>query len=193
MNDLILAPVSQIEIDSINLNLETYFGTEEGKPKYRVVWANNEFEIRKATRAKFDVNGNFLGVESGILRVPKYQMFKNLYVLERILFYVDPAGELLDTEKGVYESIYDFTNAHGHYVKPIWEKCKKICVHLEAPKEKKSEQTMYEEMIAKRDADAQGIYELLEEQGPSSLFYPGETGKQGVFIDSVKSVSLKKD
>lgn len=195
MNDLILAPLNQIEVDKINLNLETYFGTEEGKPKYRVVWANEQFEIRKAQRAKFDIHGNFLGVEEGILRVPKYPMYKNLYVLERILFYTDPTGELLDTEKGTYEAIYEFTDYHGKYVHPIWEKCKKICIHLEAPKEKKSEQTIYDEMIAKRDKDAEQIYERLNDAGPSPSFYPGETGKQGVFIDSQKSefLSLKED
>lgn len=194
MNDLILPPLSQIELDNINLNLELYFGTEEGKPKYRVSWANHQFEIRKATRAKFDMHGNFLGVEEGILRVPKYSMFKNLYVLERILFYTDPSGELLDTENGVYESVYDFTDYHGKYVTPIWEKVKKICALLEAPKKKKTESDMYDEMIAKRDKDAEEIKDELDDKGPSPLFYPGETGKQGVFVSTTEAQNkLKKE
>lgn len=190
MKDLISPPIAQKDLDNLNLNLLVFFGTEEGKPRYIVVWANDEFEIRKGKRNIF-YNDTFLREEVGVWRSHKYPMYKNRYVLERILFYVDPAGELLDTEKGSYEAVYCYQTTEDKYLHPNWKITEIICKQLEAPKIKKTESDFLEEDRKKLEKEVEDFKEYLDDKGPSPLFYPGETGKQGVFIDSIKSKLVK--
>lgn len=181
----VLAMISQTDLNDINEKLALYFGVElDGRPRYRVVWANDQREKRCGEFNEF-YGPLFLRTAFGVKEVPKYPQFKDRYILERLLF--GPGlKEIIDSDKGIYEAIWWFVDKDGNYLPPNLQVCTIIIRHLEAPKEKRTEKDDIRDEDKARQKEIEYFTDYLNDVGPSVLFYPSETGKQGVFIDSTK-------
>jgi hypothetical protein len=115
-------------IKAINKRLIEEYGTgihisktgetiPDSRPKFRVVWADEQFEMR---RGVFSVYSGpiFLREEIGIRKVRKYSYISERWILEKLVF--SPSQELPESEKGHYEIVWNFETKDGKYLKPIW-------------------------------------------------------------------------
>jgi hypothetical protein len=79
----------------------------QGKPIFRITWANDEFEMREGNYNEFTRSGLFIRTVHGIKRTPKYPQLKNIYIIEQLF-----DGERVQTEQikdhNGYECIYAF-------------------------------------------------------------------------------------
>lgn len=189
MKDLIIPPVSPWEIGEMNIQLKKYFGYDFDRPKYRIAWANHQEEDRCGTYNEF-YGPLFLRTVTGFKRVFKYPMFKNRYIFERILFY--PQKEVIGSENGTYESVYCFQDKDNNYLPPLLDKAMIIAKFLEAPKVKLSESDYKEFERLEFEKEVEEIYTRLQEVGYRWMFYPGETGRQGVFMNSSEQKAWSK-
>lgn len=89
----------------------------DARPKFRVVWADEQYEIRKGTFNIFS-GGIFLRTEIGIKKVRKYSYINERWILEKLVY--APTEELPESEKGHYEIVWNFESKDGKYLKPIW-------------------------------------------------------------------------
>lgn len=106
------------DVDRMNEWLKKNFGYFNDQATWRIVWSEDQFEMRKGTFNYFDDNGTFLRTEVGIQNVPKYrQWIKEKYVLERIM----PVPEINRDElitKLSYEPVFVFDNDKGEALYP---------------------------------------------------------------------------
>ncbi len=106
-------------IDSINENLKRDYGSfSDGRPNFRVVFSNDQFEKRWTDRTDS-------GVELAnkvVSLLPKYRQYiKDKYILERLVP-VGPDSDLV--EKTSYEPAFTFQDADGNYLPPRFDVCK---------------------------------------------------------------------
>jgi hypothetical protein len=109
-------------IESINQKLLDMFGQDisDARPKFRVVWSDDQFEKRVTTH---DDHGNEL-ITPEVRLLPKYKQYiRHRYILERLQPVV---GETDLTEKVVYEIVWTFQDKNGNYLPPWFEGCKFI-------------------------------------------------------------------
>jgi hypothetical protein len=107
-------------LEVINRRLEDRFGRfEDGRPKWRVVWSEDQIESRYGTYDRYSEHGVYLGQETGWREVPKYrQWMPNQYVLENLI----PVPENSDiAAKASYEPIWGFADINGNPLPPKWE------------------------------------------------------------------------
>ena len=110
-------------IETINKRLLDYFGKfEDGRPKFRIVWANDELETRRGVFAKLDAHGNKIGEQEGFELKPKYNYMMNTYMLEMLLGVPDNVDCKLTT-KSSYEPIHAFRDRKGNQTPPKFEVC----------------------------------------------------------------------
>lgn len=123
-------------INSINRQLADLFGrdTITGKPIWRVVWSEDQFEKRLMHQT--DSGLQLLTPE--IREVPKYrQWIQNRHILERLT--VVPMGHLeMNTEQISYEPIWTFEGLKGIEVPPTLQAAKFIIDTLYAASGKSS-------------------------------------------------------
>jgi len=107
-------------IDRINYWLEKEFGRwENGQPKFRVVWANNQRDKRWTS---FTDEGLEL-LHPEVRELPKYQHCLGFYVLEQLS--IVPEGSDLVTKLS-YEPLWVFYDKNKHYLPPRFIMCKVI-------------------------------------------------------------------
>lgn len=110
-------------IESINRQLIDLFGidTATGRPIFRVVWSEDQFEMRKTDRTK---EGLLLLVPE-VVELPKYrQWIKQRYVLERLVIVPEINQDELPTSKLSYEPLWVFEGKDKQYVPPTLWACK---------------------------------------------------------------------
>lgn len=108
---------NQTEINRINEQLKLAFGRNVNvdKANFRLVFTANQFEKRSGIFEKWDDNGNFLGIETGVQEVPKYPyLADNSWCLERLIENHWP--NVLDGDY-IYEVVYNFE------IFPIYRAC----------------------------------------------------------------------
>lgn len=102
-------------IDTINRRLNDEYRVIDGRPIYRIVWSDDQLEMRKGTYS--DWYGHiFIREVKNITRlVKKYWYFdKPSWVLEKLSFYASNAqmkevlDELVEARNGSYEPVYRF-------------------------------------------------------------------------------------
>ena len=84
---------------------ETYgFHVMVSKPKYRVVWSNDQYENRYGTFDVF-VGDLFLREEAGVREIPKYSQFPDCWIVEKLM-----PNEYPDVFEGdyIYDPFYTF-------------------------------------------------------------------------------------
>jgi len=103
------------EVDYINKDLEKYGRDLRGRPLFRVVWSDDQYEIRKGIFEDYTEGGIFLREVNEARRVPKYSYIKERWILERLWFGVNV--ELPEAEReGSYENLYTFETKDGRYL-----------------------------------------------------------------------------
>lgn len=112
-------------IESINKQLIDLFGvdTATGKPLFRVVWSDDQFEMRKTDRSDAGIQ-----LLTPVVRLlPKYkQWIESRWVLERLVIVPEMNIEELAGLKLSYEPIWVFRGPFDEYVPPTLWGCKFI-------------------------------------------------------------------
>lgn len=105
------------KIETINQNLIDWFSIDivSGKPIWRVVWSETQFEKRLTA---YTDSGIALVIPE-VRELPKYrQWIQNKYVLERLTIIPEINSDELPAEKISYEPIYVFENGKGDALPP---------------------------------------------------------------------------
>lgn len=113
-------------IEWINQKLIEEYGTDisDNRPKYRVVWSDDQYEKRITTH---DDHGNEL-IHPEVRNLPKYKQYiRHRYILERLTVVL---GETDLLEKVVYEAVWTFQSKSGVYLPPWFEACRHIIENI---------------------------------------------------------------
>ncbi len=136
-------------IEKINYWLERDFGKwEDGQPRFRVVWANDQREMR---RTEYTDEGIQL-LHPEIRELPKYQHCWGFYVLEQ-LSVVPPGSDILT--KLSYEPLWVFRDKDDKYLPPRYEVARIVIDAMYARKNefRPVEKEDSEEVLRKRKAE----------------------------------------
>lgn len=109
-------------IETINKRLVDHFSSEYDRPRFRVVWANDELEKRLIECTPEGIQLLYPEVRE----VKKYPYLKDLYILERLVEVPVFQQNELPTSKLSYECIWAFRDAKGNPLPPIWDACKLV-------------------------------------------------------------------
>jgi len=104
------------DIEQINSKLIAKFGYEHDKPKFRIVWSDNELEYRQV----YYLKGMQL-IHPQIILTRKYNYIHERYILERYI--IDSAKDNLEliTHNGCsYEPVWVFEDKNLEFVRPFW-------------------------------------------------------------------------
>jgi len=113
-----------MQLDRLNKKLEDEFGRMEDRARYRVVFSEDELEMRHGTYRDFTREGIFLREVTETRQVPKYKQWVDAsYILERvtILESFDHENSLIG--KLSYEPLHVFRKLGKENV-PTYEACK---------------------------------------------------------------------
>ena len=89
-----------------------------GIPRFRLVFSDKEYEIRKGDRTIFTEGGLFLREEKSVIdRVPKYSYIQGKWILEKWVY--SPHEELPESIKGHYEPFWVFQDSDGNPLPPV--------------------------------------------------------------------------
>lgn len=105
-------------IEDINKKLLDRYGKwEDGRPNFKVVWSDDEYEKRWTA---FTDEG-FELIQPEIRLLPKFKQYlPQRYLLVRL---VPVVGETDLTEKTSYECAWAFQDKHGNYLPPFFDGC----------------------------------------------------------------------
>lgn len=104
-------------LETINKRLLDHYGKfEDGRPNWRVVWSDDQFEKRKITHT---LEGLEL-LHPEVREVPKYLYAKHRYILERLIPVPYSSHEELTTSTS-YEPVWTFEDSQGNPLPPVWE------------------------------------------------------------------------
>lgn len=107
-------------IENINKKLLEDFGKEHDKPKFRVVFSEDQYENRLTEYT----DEGFLLPQPQVRLLPKYkQWIKAKYILERLVPIPDNSDLV---EKMGYEPAWVFQDKHGNYLPPFYDGCKLV-------------------------------------------------------------------
>lgn len=174
-------------IESLNRQLVDEYGleTSTNQPIFRIVWADDEMEIRLC---EFTESGISLSTPES-RRVKKYPFFKGLYVLEHLVAIPPMNAKDLPDKKLSYEPIWTYCNANRYYVPPTWQATKFVVDTVYAALGKKS-LAKYREEAEKLTVEAKNkrIAKLQEELfGNETPVGDALAHKTGVVVPSNKS------
>jgi hypothetical protein len=170
----------------INSVLRTKFGKEaNGRPKFRIVFANDEFEWRKGTFVDFDEHGNFLREVTETRYVPKYPtpVHRGKWLLEKSLEGLpSEMSRELPNHNG-YECIWVFRDVlnkkQNEYQEPIL-KAVLLLVRwfyegqIHARKNPKTEADWDAAELAEREEERKLFLEMVQRSGIEDSLHLGE-------------------
>lgn len=148
-------------LDYINKKLERHFGVDiSGKPYFRVVFSEDQFEKRLGDYEDFDENGNFLRRVREVREAPKYrQWIREKYVLEGLTVVPLQNMEELPTQVLSYEPLWVFEDRIGNPLPPLYRACEFILHRVRSQMENKGIGKYKEEQIPDQER-----LEKLEEE-----------------------------
>lgn len=111
------------DLRKVNRDLKDRFGTAPmdalGRGHFRLAMTT-QLEKRIGSVTRFTEGGVYLGVDSGVHTIPKYNFAGHYdepkWVLERLMF--APLPEVPDTLGGSYEPVHVFPHIDGHPIMP---------------------------------------------------------------------------
>lgn len=157
------------EIAILNQRLMDRLGKElDGRPRYRIVWANDQIEVRIGVFDEF-YGQLFIRQYRGAKEVPKYALpqMRDCWVLERLIYYPNP--ELPAASNGSYEPLHFFRDRNGEPYRPFWKAVEFLIYSILNP----AKLTMSDYLEMERQAEEQEekeFRELLDDAGRSKLF-----------------------
>ena len=131
-----------IQVETINGYLRQNFRVLDGRPIYRLVWSDDQLEIRKG---KFsDWYGKiFIREYEAVREIKKYWYIKPpCWVLEKLIFMAnaevlkDIVSELVTAQNGTYEPVYSFKDAKDNPLPVDFEVVQFILQALHSPARK---------------------------------------------------------
>jgi len=134
-------------IERINEQLINEYGTDiaDNRPKYRLVWSDDQYENRITTH---DDHGNEL-IRPEVRYLPKYKQYiRHRYILERLTVVL---GETDLTEKVVYEVVWTFQDNQGKYLPPWFEACRHIIENILMNMGAKNYFAKYKDIMSKEE------------------------------------------
>jgi hypothetical protein len=143
-------------IESINRQLIDQFGidTATGRPIFRVVWSEDQFEKRMTNTTQ----EGLLLPYSILKELPKYrQWIQEKYVLERLVLVPETDQAEIPTSKMSYEPLWVFKGKDDMYVPPTMWACKFVIDTLYAALGKQS-------LVKYVDEEAKNPIETREER-----------------------------
>jgi len=109
------------KIEVLNKRLEDNYGKfEDGRPTWRVVWSDDQREMRYGTYQKYSSEGIWLCDETGVKEVSKYDYLPHIFILERLI----PVPEVSMIELIIntsYEPVWAFKSANGDALPVVWD------------------------------------------------------------------------
>ena len=149
-------------IESINKQLVNMFGidTITGRPIFRVVWSEDQFEKRLT---QYTDSGLQL-LHPEVRELPKYrQWIKEKYVLERLVLVPDVNLSELPSERMSYEPLWVFEDRHGNYLPPRFDAAKVVVdtVYAALGKESLAKYKDEENTLEGREKNIKNIEEEL--------------------------------
>src|SRR5262245_58179720 len=130
------------EIARINKHLTENYRVLDGRPIYRIVWSENQYEMRKGNWREF--YGHILIREyTAVKRAPKYWYYNRpSWVLEKLVFINGHEAlktiveELVEAQNGTYEPLYRFADKFENPL-PVYERIVAVILwHLHNPQKK---------------------------------------------------------
>lgn len=117
------------QIETINRQLRELYSIDisSGQPIFRIVWSNDELEVRVGDWEDYDKNGNLIRRINESRLVPKYIGKKDRYILERLVAVPDVNKDELGGNKVSYEPLWTFENQDDNsYMPPRITMCQFI-------------------------------------------------------------------
>lgn len=120
--------------------IDTYgIDTSTGLSIWRVVWSEDQYEMRYGTYDDYSDGGIWLRQVTEVRRAPKYkQWVPEKYVLERLVAVPEINQDELPESKISYELLYVFENKDGNYLPPKFTVAKFVIDTIYAAQGKKS-------------------------------------------------------
>jgi hypothetical protein len=150
--------VYNTKVDYINKKLENLYGkTLDGKPRFRVVWSDEQFEFRKGEFNEYS-GPIFIRTVKGVKRVPKYSYIKERWVFE--MYCEGSAVNVPDlvAETSTYEPMYVFQSGKGEYLEPLLKVCQAFVFNYLHPECNPDQRRAYYEEIEIREFDNEVKY-----------------------------------
>lgn len=117
----------KVVIDSINILLEEQYRVLDGRPIYRIVWSDDQLELRKGLYSEF-YGHIFIRQYKAVKWIKKYWNYKEpRWVFEKLVFIngnqalKDMQDELVHSGNGTYEPIYSFIDSKDNPLPVVWE------------------------------------------------------------------------
>lgn len=120
-------------LETINSQLERNFGRDvvTGRPFFRIVFSEEQFEKRLGTYTDYSKEGIYLRTVREVREVPKYrQWIPNKYVLEGLTLVPSINQEELPTDALSYEPIWVFEDKQGNPLPPRFEAAEFLLTRL---------------------------------------------------------------
>ena len=116
-----------MDTKKINKKLASLGHHLDGRPLYRLVWSNDQIELRHGMYQNVvefvDNEGRkkdlYLGEQEQTKRTLKYPNNPDRWVLEK-LYHFPPNPELPESGQGDYEPLWVFQDKEGNYLSPEW-------------------------------------------------------------------------
>lgn len=149
-------------IESINNQLREQFGidTASTSPMFKIVWSNDQHEMRETNCTK----EGLLLLTPMVVLMPKYQWFKERYVLERLVGVPEFQQKELAGKKVSYEPLWVFQGKNDTYVAPTFWACKFIIDTMYAALGKKSMVKYVDEEAKNPEEHREARINKLEEE-----------------------------
>jgi hypothetical protein len=128
--------------------------------RYRLAWADDEFETRHRVLTLVDGSGNYTGEREETARLPKYSYLKGCFVLEKYFRFDGHAPREVKDWNG-WEVIWAFEPEQN----PNIEVCMFIANSLEHGV-KRTLKDHYDEDKQKFDKEVEEAYEILDNESP---------------------------
>lgn len=111
----------QDDFNPVEINkllLERYGKELDGRPRFRLVWADNQLEKR---HGEFEIycGDIYIRTEIGVQEMPKYSWISNRWILERLVFGA-PLPAIINDKPGSYECLWVFSASDGSFLTPHW-------------------------------------------------------------------------
>lgn len=141
----------------------------QNRPLFRLVWADDQRELRLGTYNVYSNEGIFLRTERKVERVPKYDWLKEKWVLEQ---WVPPelvmTEELPESVYGSYEPRYVFADHNGNALPLNLAVVQFIVQQSLKPKtsEMLKKSILTSNLDAKFEANKQRDFDMLNDEGP---------------------------
>jgi hypothetical protein len=156
-------------LEFINTRLERNFGRDvvTGRPFFRVVFSEEQFEKRLGTYTDYSREGVYLRTVREVREVPKYrQWIPNKYVLEGLTLIPTINQEELPVEALSYEPIWVFEDKHGSPLPPRYEAAEFILARLREQMGKSPYPKYREDVIPDEERIARLEEELFGNETP---------------------------